>query len=292
MKTLITVAFWVITTSLNAQSISLGLIADCQFCNCPYSEKWNNNYSKSSFRLQQAVDTFNTKNVNFTFHLGDFIDREYTSYEIVTPIFNSLKMPHYHVLGNHDFSVEDTLKSKVPKRLNMSKLYSSMEIQNWRLILLDGTDISPYSSMDSCKIAYSDSLMNQYKKEGRIQAKPWNGAIGRNQLLWLESELNQADKLKRDVLILCHFPIYPGGTANLWNDIEVIQLIEKHRSVKAFINGHHHPGNYAIKNGIHYLTLQGMVGSLNQNSFCIGLLKQSQIEIIGYGREPNRILKF
>jgi hypothetical protein len=45
---------------------------------------------------------------------GDFIDRDFESFDVVGPIFNKLRMPKYHVLGKHDFSVEDHLNPTFP----------------------------------------------------------------------------------------------------------------------------------------------------------------------------------
>ena len=109
---------------------------------------------------------------------------------------------------------------------------------------------------------------------------------------WIDSLLTECDLEEKNVLLLCHFPVFPKSAANLWNDEEIVALLEQHSSVKAFINGHHHPGNYALKNGIHYLTLQGMVYSEKENAFSIGILESSKIRIKGFGREPNRTLNF
>jgi calcineurin-like phosphoesterase family protein len=292
MKLTISILF-VCTSNLTfSQSITLGLVADCQYCECPYSQTWDNDYSKSPNRLQEATDTFNALPVDVSFHLGDFIDRDFSNFNKVSAIFNKLHMPHYHLLGNHDFSIHDTLKPEVYAVLNLKQPYYFMDIHNWRIIALDGTDISSYASTDITQIAYADSLMNHYAQEGRLQAKPWNGAIGNEQMKWLDDLLKNADSMIKSVLILCHFPVYPENAANLWNDSELIDIIEKYTCVKAYINGHHHPGNYALKNGVHYLTLQGMVKSKTQNSFSIGSLRTNEIIIFGFGREPHRTLKF
>ncbi len=48
--------------------------------------------------------------------------------------------------------------------------------------------------------------MAYYEKLGRSQAKPWNGAIGEQQLIWLENELKAADKKQLKVIVMAHFP--------------------------------------------------------------------------------------
>ena len=274
----------------NAQSVKIGIIADCQYCDCEFNEDWNNDYRKGWPRLKEAVDKFNSSELDLVFHLGDFIDRGFESYATVKPIMNNLTMPTYFVLGNHEFSVADSLKEQVLETLDLEKPYYTVKKNGWLFIILDGTDISPYSSSNSDKIIFANQQMEYYEKLGRPQAKPWNGAIGQEQLEWLEARLKEADNENLKAIVLAHFPVLPKAELNLWNDVEVVQILEKHKSVKAYFNGHHHPGNYANKKGIHYITFQGMVRSKDETAFSIVTLKKESIEIKGEGREPNRTL--
>jgi predicted phosphodiesterase len=276
----------------SAQPISIGVIADCQYCDCAYSKQWTNDYSSGLPRLKEAVDTFNLADVKYTFHLGDFIDRDFASYGVIIPVYEQLEMPHYHVLGNHDFSVADSLKNLIPLTLGLDANYYTLNQGEWEFIFLDGTDISLYNTTDSTQLTFAEKQRLTYLRNGRTQALPWNGAIGQTQLTWLNKELKKAEVNQKKVLIFCHFPILPKSDANLWNDIELIKLLEKYASVKAYINGHHHPGNYVLHNNIHYLTLKGMVRTKEKNAFAILKLHHNYIEVKGFGREPSRKLYF
>ncbi len=279
-----------ISGGVQSQTFKIGIIADCQYCDCDYNQDWNNDYRKGPARLQVAVDTFNATQVDMVFHLGDFIDRDFSSFAAVKPIMNALKMPHYFALGNHDFSVADSLKDKVLETLDLALPYYTVEKGNWLFVVLDGTDVSLYSSTDSSKIAFANSQMERYEKEGRSQAKPWNGALGSTQMKWLEAQLQKADSQKLSVVVLAHFPVLPLAALNLWNDVEVVEILEEHESVKAYFNGHHHPGNYVEKEGIHYVTFQGMVLGKEETAFAIVKLNEKKISIDGEGREPHRTL--
>ena len=84
-----------------------------------------------------------------------------------------------------------------------------------------------------------------------------------------------------------HHPVYPLSRGhNLWNDQELIALIEKHSCVAAYINGHNHNGAYAVKNGVHYLTLKGMVDT-EENSYCVMKIFDDRIEVRGRGRQED-----
>ena len=92
-------------------------------------------------------------------------------------------------------------------------------------------------------------------------------------------------------MLYCHFPVYPEGNRhNLWNSSEIIEILEAHSCVRAYINGHNHAGNYGIKAGIHYLTMKGMVDT-EETSYGIIIVKDDRLEINGFGREENRILE-
>ncbi len=290
MKTFFIITLLGFVSCSQPQTLKIGIIADCQYCNCDFNEDWNNDYRKGAPRLQLAVDDFNTANVEMVFHLGDFIDRDFESYSTVKPIINSLTMPTHFVLGNHEFSVADSLKGDVLKTLGLEASYYTVKKMDWLFIVLDGTDISPYRSSDSNQIAFANAQMEAYNKMGRSQAKPWNGALGTKQMAWLEGQLKVADQSNLKVIVLAHFPVLPKAALNLWNDVEVVDLLNQHKSVKAYFNGHHHPGNYALSNDIHYVTFQGMVRSTEETAFAVVELSGSTINIYGKGREPNRTL--
>jgi len=108
----------------------------------------------------------------------------------------------------------------------------------------------------------------------------------------LEDNLKQASLLEEKVILFCHFPVYPSREENLWNDVELIPLLESYSCVVAFFSGHYHAGNYAKKRGIHYLTFQGMVETEKENAYSIIEVYSDHLKVSGFGREPNRILTF
>ncbi len=78
----------------------IGVVADCQYCYCePTAVRF---YKESPDRLCEAVGILNKQPLDFTVHLGDFIDKDFSSFDTITPIWKSLKSNKYHVLGNHD----------------------------------------------------------------------------------------------------------------------------------------------------------------------------------------------
>jgi len=265
---------------------SFGAIADCQYCQAP--GRGIRKYSASKEKLKQCVEHFNRENLSFVIHLGDFIDRNFSSFDEILPIYNSLNAPGYHVLGNHDFEVADDYKDQVPQKLGMPSKYYDFKIRNWRFICLDGNDLS-FIAYPKGSERYQKS--EAYYREKKIRSPKWNGGVGEEQLNWLRKTLERAEDSEEKVALFCHFPVYPADPHNLWNAKEVIALLEEFSCVKAYINGHNHKGKYGIKNGIHYLTCKGMVDT-NETAYSIIRVYPWHLKIEGYGRESNRTLEW
>jgi predicted phosphodiesterase len=263
---------------------SFGAIADCQYCAGP--NRGSRHYASSAGKLKECVAELNKHDLEFVIHLGDFIDRDYSSFDKVLPIYQSLQMPAYHALGNHDFDVADELKGKVVERMGMKSKYYEFSVEDWRFIVLDGNDVS-FHAYPKNSPKYKDA--ERYYRENKIRSPRWNGAVGSEQVAWLRKILQKAEKQKEKVAVFCHFPVYPADPHNLWNAGEIISLLEEFSCVKAYINGHNHKGKYGQKNGIHYLTLKGMVET-EMNAYSIIRVHQGKLKVTGYGREPDRVL--
>lgn len=241
-------------------------------------------------KLAEAVEVFNREKVNFVISLGDFIDKNFSSFDTLLPIVKQLKMPLRHVLGNHEFSVSDAEKDKVLEKESLHEPFYSFGKKSWRFIMLNGNDISLYANhKGSIKYREADSILKKLKAAGLINAQTWNGAMGKDQLEWLTKELATAEKKKQKVILTSHFPIYPDGEPELlWNAVKVRALIAK-PGVFAYFNGHVHKSQYFPVNGVHYVSFRGMV-ELDDNSFAIVSVFKDHLEIKGYGKEVSRVL--
>ncbi len=270
--------------------ISFGLISDVQYCNClPGGERYYNN---SLQKLNDCVNNFNKNHLDFVVNLGDLIDRDFTSYENIFNIFATLQAPINHVLGNHDFAVEKKRKSEINKKFGLKKRYYSKKIANYRFIFLDGNDISLYSkSKLNYKTWKAARIFRKLKRDGELNATNWNGGIGLKQKMWLDKTLKLSNKEGEKVIIFCHFPIgREGSIYNLWNHLELKEIIKKHNNIIAYISGHDHKGEYNYVEGVHYLTLKGMVETANTNAYAIIEIYSDHIELKGFGREEDREL--
>lgn len=272
--------------------VSFGIFTDSHFCLC--EARGDRFYENSIHKIDHCMDVFNDLDLDFIINLGDIIDQDYNSLGPVIKLLGNATVPVYHVLGNADYNIKDSCKQEFQSKLGIKNSYYSFSFENWLFIVLNGNDLSYYSvsEEDTIKFAEVDSLYKKINSDGYIQAKDWNGGIGKDQMDWLRKKLWYAELQKLNVAIFCHFPLLPLTSHCLWNSEELIKLLDEFSCVKIYLNGHNHNGNYEFKNSIYYLTLKAMVTSPNENSFAVITLKNNAIEVDGYGREDDRKLLF
>lgn len=270
----------------NKPSFEFGLVADIQYSD--HDTNGTRYYRNSVSKLTYAAETFNQHDLDFTVQLGDIIDRDLSSFSTILPIFNKIEGPKYHVLGNHDFPVTT---DKVADILGMRNQYYDFSRKGWRFVVLDTNDLSLYANAEgSDKYQQAQTMYNSLKESGASNAQTWNGGISNEQLTWLHGVLSDAAKKNEKVAVFAHMPVYPENMHNVWNGDALIHELESAGNVVAYFNGHNHAGNYAQKNGIHYVNFQGMVDTPDTNAYSIIRVFKDRLEIDGYGREPDHVL--
>lgn len=271
--------------------ISFGLMADCQYVDA--RTRGSRFYRESPRKLGEAIDELNQHELAFTFHLGDFIDRDFESFDDLEPVAAKLRSKLHHVLGNHDFDVADERKAEVPGRLGLDRGYYRLREAGFRFVVIDTTEVSTYrqaASSEPSQAAHAE--LKGLSSRGSAAAKPWNSRPGSEQIEWLEKELEAATRAKEAVLILGHHPIEPITGHSIWNAATMNELLQRHRCAKLYLNGHNHAGHYADAEGLHYLTLDGMVETKKKNAFAVASLYGDRLEINGFGRQESHTLKF
>lgn len=265
--------------------VSVGVVADLQYCDAaPFKDRY---YRNSISKLNYAIEVFNSNPLDAIFNLGDTIDHDWSSFEAILPVFEKLKAPVYHVLGNHDFEVADIYKALVPEKIGAKKYYD-FGIGNWRFAVLDGNEISTFSTPENSKeYILAEKLLAEMAGEQKINANFWNGAIGDNQFDWLQKVLEKATANHEKVLVFCHFPVFPKHRHNLLNDEKLVQELQKYSCVKACFSGHNHHGNYGFSGGIHFVNLKGMVESEHEMAFSLIELSSDAIVVKGFGSESS-----
>lgn len=268
--------------------LSFGLITDAQYADVDAAG--DRHYRATPEKLKRVVETLAGKNLPFTLHLGDFIDRDFKSFDVMLPILEDLGHPVHHLLGNHDYSVADPDKAKVPGKLGMPSDYYTLAHAGVRLVMLDTSDISTYKHPAG---PATDAAKKQLAaaKEAKIPgAKRYNGALGKAQLEWLDQTLKAAATANERVLVCGHHPVLPAEGHVIWNHTELLEVIEKHPCVAAYFCGHNHAGAYAEQNGRHFVTFRSILHKPDQTAFSIIHVHKDRIIIEAHGREVARDL--
>ncbi len=277
-----------IYSQTSGAQIKIGVFADCQYCDCETAG--TRYYQNSLSKLSDCIAEFNNnKKIAFVVGLGDFIDRDFSSFTTVNSILKESKNKVFQVIGNHDLSVDNKFIDAVPKQLNLSKTYYSFHKKGWQFIFLNGNEIT-FQSTDPKIVEQAEKMIKLLTTENKPNNQKWNGGISKVQLNWLEKELQKAEKDNRKVVLFCHYPLLPFEIHSLWNSEEVLSILNQHDCVKAWINGHNHAGNYVSQNGIHFINLKGMVETENENAFSVISFSEELIELEGFGREETRVL--
>lgn len=268
--------------------VRIGVFTDCQYCNCAPDD--HRKYMLSLPKLDSCIGVFNSQSLDAVFHLGDMIDHDYGSYDSIIPRFGQFRAPLHLVLGNHDYMIKNKYKPGLLDRIGMKEDHYVVDFPGWRFIVLNGNDLSFFAPQDKVQKQERNDIVYDQFQRFRANGLPWNGGIGSVQMNWLEAKLAESEQARKNVVVVCHFPLFVKGNHNLFNNGELFQLISRFACVKAYFNGHYHRGNYQMKEGIHLVNFRGMVDT-EINAFSVVTLTPDSILIKGYGREPERRLK-
>lgn len=272
------------------RDFSFGVIADVQYAD--QESVGTREYRLSPARLEGAVEELNQRDLAFVIQLGDLIDQGRDNLLRILEIYQRLRAPRKHVLGNHDLTVP---RSEVLPRYGLERSYYDFTHDGWRFIVLDGMDLSVAGGWppESENHKEGQRMLDRFKEAGAPNAVAWNGGIGRRQLDWLRSTLASAGNNGESVILFCHFPVLAAASTGhhlLWNHDEVLSLLVSNPAVKAWFNGHDHKGGYAMHEGIHFVTVPGMVEKGAEKAYGIVEVSPARLRIKGSGSVPSRTL--
>jgi len=270
--------------------VTIGLFADPQYADL--DSRGARLYRSALKKLPECISVFNERKVDMVACLGDVVDRSPEESDTIFQIVKSSESPVYYVMGNHDFSGLDD----VPDHLNksgMPSLYYAITEKNWKFIFLNTNDVSAYTKMSPEKKLEYEEMTDRMKREGAENNRTWNGGVGKEQMQWLSRELRTAENAGLRVIVFAHHPIFPLNDHTVLNYKEVLDLLLSYKSVKAYINGHYHPGKFAVtKEGLACISLEAMVEGGEDNSFAILRLGQDSMYMKGYGRVKSHVIPY
>ncbi|KAM7479840.1 hypothetical protein LguiA_028053 [Lonicera macranthoides] len=278
--------------AVNAQGkrplLSFGVISDVQYADIPDGRSFigvPRYYRHSILVLQRAVQKWNNhKKLKFVVNFGDIIDGfcpKDQSLNAIKKVINEFEIFNghaYHMIGNH--CLYNLPRNKLLPLLNIPSpdhhaYYDFSPIPEYRFIVLDGYDISAIGwPQDHPKTVEAINFLreknpNSQKNspEGLVDLERrflmFNGAVGKEQLEWLDNTLQDATASKQKVVVCCHLPLDPGATSKealLWNYDEVMAVIHRYNCVKVCLAGHDHKGGHTVdSHGVHHRVLEAVL---------------------------------
>ena len=169
-----------------APLLSVGVLTDCQYADVATPPNSKRLYRESPKKLAAAITHLNAMgDLDFMLHLGDAVDRDAQSYEVVMPLFARAAVPLYHVAGNHDYDIAAALKTKVPALLGMNAPHYSFVRRGWRFVMLDGNELSTFAwPPGSAEL----QAAQDYLKAAPRKLATYSGGLGAKLLVWLVSK--------------------------------------------------------------------------------------------------------
>lgn len=274
--------------------LSFGVVADCQYADAePAGVR---EYRAGAVRLREAMDVFDDRRPAFVAQLGDLIDRDPADLAALAPILASSRAPVLHVLGNHDLTSFGGERGAVLEAFGMPAAYYAHRVAGVRFLVLDTNEIAALDQPTG-----SPGWQRQRERlagllaRGTVNALPWNGGVGPDQLRWLADQLAAAAREGERVVVLGHQPLLPAERHTVLNAPEVLAVLDRSPHVVAYLNGHRHSGDLAVhrlsSSSRPFLTFAAMVNA-GGNAFAVCHLHRDRLDVEGFGREPTRSVPY
>ena len=270
-----------------------GIIADPQYAAIAPHVPMDRHYTNSLAKVAEAIEVFNGWELSFVMTLGDVIDRSFSSFDDILPVYRKLRHEALFLLGNHDFSVSAGHLSEVAARLGMPSPYHSFLRHGWRFIVLDGNEVSIFAPPEGHPHrALAAEMLAELQAKGAANAHRWNAALSDEQFAWLGDEIAKAAAAGEKVIVMNHYPVHPPSEHGMWDSERIVALLASRSNVIAYLNGHDHVGNYGMAGACHFVNFKGVVDTETKNAFAIVEVHPDRLEIRGFGREESRTLAY
>jgi predicted phosphodiesterase len=211
-------------------------------------------------RMTAFVDAANEAKPEFIIQLGDLCNPDVAP--AVMEQWNRFAGPKHHVLGNHDMDKCD--KDEALKSWGMQAPYYSFDLGGFHFVVLDKNNIRQ-----------DKETFEPYVKGNFYRAK--SDAINSfdaKQLTWLADDLAKTTK---PVFMFVHQPILATDLTMWGNSPEFLQVVDLHNwrarekgspaVVQAIFNGHDHVDTYALRNNVHYISVNSASYAYTSGAF-------------------------
>ncbi|MBR5759119.1 MAG: metallophosphoesterase [Thermoguttaceae bacterium] len=303
--------------------IRFAVITDVQYGNL--DDLGARTYRESISKFLRAAGEIATEEVLFTLQLGDASQSDWENHLAIKELFDIAEkagIKWKHVLGNHDFLVDNEKKPDLYADFGLEKPgYYDFVVNDpeddsnvWRFVVLNGNEISTYASETPEEREKAEKERSHWKLANGNLPADWNGSVSPRQLQWLESRLKLATKQKEKTLVCSHFPLFANSKTldsdrtrlaslldvgiyyfnlgvSTWNGKQILDILDKYPCVKGYLAGHLHEGSYGVRKKVAHITFKGIVETV-PNAFAFVKLSSNSIIVEGKEAQPSYEFRF
>jgi manganese-dependent ADP-ribose/CDP-alcohol diphosphatase len=223
-------------------------------------------YRTALHKLEECVGDLAQRDLAYVVQLGDLVEgyekdlaKSASDFDVVLRVLDRQKAPVYHVLGNHCLRVGE---KPLRQRYGLKRCYYDFTVRaapSWRFVVLDGNDAG----------------------YGVVSEKP---------LAWFRAVLARAAARHEQVICFCHFALLKEAARDhrMAQPEPLLEALDRAGCVVAWFAGHDHAGGYTVRNGVHHVTVTGMVEAPDENAYAFVELHPAHLREIGMGKEPSR----
>ena len=187
-------------------------------------------------RVDNILANAQSRQLDFIVSLGDLCKPILANRKVLEK-FNSLGVPFYPVIGNHETDEFDL--SAITEFYSLNAPYYSVSHDNFKLIF-----------MNTCYLTENGTEKSYYKRNFKHSASVYP-IVPIDEIRWLSNELNDG---KKCIIFSHHSFVNEFPKRGVSNKL-VMQELFRENSVLLCLNGHDHGDSFACVDGISYMTI-------------------------------------
>ena len=187
-------------------------------------------------RIDNILANAKSRQLDFIVSLGDLC-KPIPSNRKVLEKFNSLGVPFYPAIGNHE--TDDADLNAITEFYSIKAPYYSAEYGNYKLIFLN-----------TCYLAENGTEKPFYKRNFKSISALYP-IVPMDEIRWLRNELNDGKKC----IIFSHHSFANAFPNRGVSNKSMMQELFRENSVLLCLNGHDHGDSFACVDGVSYMTV-------------------------------------
>lgn len=187
-------------------------------------------------RIDNILANAQSRQLDFIVSLGDLCKPTLANRRVLEK-FNSLGIPFYPVIGNHETDEFDL--NAIIKFYSLNAPYYSVSYDNYKLIF-----------MNTCYLTENGTEKSYYKRNFKHSTSVYP-IVPIDEIRWLSNELNDG---KKCIIFSHHSFVNEFPKRGVSNKL-VMQELFREKSVLLCLNGHDHGDSFVCVDGVSYMTV-------------------------------------